>query len=368
MPLEGFSIKELKTVISESGAGWQAGENLLTEMSSEERALHLGFVPGPEDLSLEEREITAKANFEASLSASAKAVGYPASFDLRNVSGQNFITSVKDQGGCGSCVAFGTLATAEGALRWQRGNPNLNIDLSEAQLFYCWARAEGRNCGNGWWPDNALNALRDKGVADEACYPYKAGDQNCTNLCSDWQSRATRISGWHKITSVQDMKTWLSTRGPLDGCFTVYQDFFAYKSGIYKHVTGGIAGGHCISIVGYNDVDKYWICKNSWGSGWGDGGFFKIAYGECGIDATMWAIDEVAETGWIRDCRIIGLWAINQDRNAWVYVNNLGWRRICFDNDNIFLDMLAQLIAAKAASRRVDFRQENAVIKEIYVF
>lgn len=368
MPLEGFSIKELKTTISESGAGWQAGENLLTEMSSEERALHLGFVPGPEDLSLEERETTAKANFEASLSASAKAVGYPASFDLRNVGGQNFITSVKDQGGCGSCVAFGTLATAEGALRWQRSNPNLNIDLSEAQLFYCLARAEGRNCGNGWWPDNALNALRDKGVADEACYPYKAGDQNCTNLCSDWQSRVTKIVGWHKITSVQDMKTWLSTRGPLDGCFTVYQDFFAYKSGIYKHVTGGIAGGHCISIVGYNDVDKYWICKNSWGPGWGDGGFFKIAYGECGIDATMWAIDEVAETGWIRDCRIIGLWAINQDRNAWVYVNNLGWRRICFDNDNIFLDMLAQLIAAKAASRRVDFRQENGVIKELYVF
>jgi Papain family cysteine protease/Repeat of unknown function (DUF5648) len=86
------------------------------------------------------------------------------------------------------------------------------------------------------------------------------------------------------------MKVWLSTKGALAACFTVYSDFFAYRSGVYRHVTGGLAGGHCVSIVGYDDAAGCWIAKNSWGAGWGDMGFFRIAYGQCGIDATMWGV------------------------------------------------------------------------------
>jgi sugar lactone lactonase YvrE len=77
---------------------------------------------------------------------------------------------------------------------------------------------------------------------------------------------------------------------------------------------------------------------------------------------------EGGDTIWERNKRITGLWTINQNRNAWVYVQGLGWRKISPDNDNIFFDMLTQLIAAKAGNRRVDFRQKNRVIKEIYVF
>lgn len=62
-----------------------------------------------------------------------------------------------------------------------------------------------------------------------------------------------------------------------------------------------------------------------------------------------------------------GLWAINQDRNAWAYFQAIGWRKISPDNDNIFLDMLAQLTAAKAAARPVSFYEEQGVIKQIYV-
>src|SRR5262249_29188110 len=160
----------------------------------------------------------------------------------------------------------------EGTFRRQRNDPNLAVDLSEAQLFYCDARSEGRNCSNGWWPSNALNAIRDKGLADETCYPYTAGDQNCSNLCADWQSRAIKITGWHHITPTDKMKEWISTRGPICACFTVYNDFFPYNGGIYKHVTGGVAGGHCVCCIGYNDAEKYWICKNSWGTGWGEKG------------------------------------------------------------------------------------------------
>jgi C1A family cysteine protease len=369
-----IDVTSIQAAIQDAQAGWQASSNFLTALSEDERLLYLGYEPGPGEPSLEAREQAAQANYEA-FAAGVKmlAVGAPASYDLRNVGGKNFITPVKDQGGCGSCVAFGTSATVEGTKRVLANNPNLAIDLSEAHLFYCLARAQGRNCGNGWWVDPALNCFQNPGVADEACYPYTAGDQNCTNLCGDWQSRVTKITGWHAITAAADMKTWLSTRGPLDTCFTVYNDFFSYRSGVYRHVSGGVAGGHCVCCVGYNDTQGYWICKNSWGTGWGESGFFCIAYGQCGIDATMWAVDGIEDTGWLYNVVIIGLWAIDQDRNAWVYLRdsmgiNIGWKKISPDNDTIFFTLLTDLITAKAAKRPVSLYVQQGVIKQIYVF
>lgn len=369
MANEDIAISEIQSAISESDAEWQAGETPFTKLSSDEQERLLGYTPGPEDQSLEEAEATAQANFESFLAAQEApmaAVGYPSSYDLRNVAGKNFITGIRNQGGCGSCVAFGVAATAEGTLRKARNDANLDVDFSEAHLFYCYARDQGRNCDNGWWPSKALDVFRDNGVVDDDCFAYTAGDQVC-KLCSGWGGRLTKVNSWHRITDTAKMKEWLSTRGPLVACYTVYADFYAYKGGIYKHVSGEVKGGHCISVVGYDDVQKYWICKNSWGGGFGEGGYFRIAYGQCGIDSSMDAIDAIEEV-WLKNVRVNGLWAINQDRNAWVHVSGHGWRRISPDNDNIFFDMLAQLIVAKAGNRPVNLRQEKSVIKELYVY
>jgi C1A family cysteine protease len=93
-----------------------------------------------------------------------------------------------------------------------------------------------------------------------------------------------------------DLKTWLSTRGPLASAFTVYSDFFLwYSSGVYRHVSGDFLGLHCTCVIGYDDAAGCWICKNSWGAGWGESGFFRIAYGQCGIDSTMWAVDGILQ-------------------------------------------------------------------------
>lgn len=364
MALERIDATALQAAINQAGESWLTGVTSVSELSDQEKRLRLGAVPPPEE-SLEEREKLALANRNAGAIAIGAA---PANFDSRNVNGQNFITPVKDQGGCGSCVAFGSVATVEGTFRRQRNNPNLAVDLSEAELFYCIARAQGRNCSNGWWCDKGLDAFKTDGVVDEACYPYTAGDQNCSNRCADWQNRLTKISNWHEITSVAAMKEWIATRGPLSCAFTVYNDFFSYRSGVYRHVSGGVAGGHCVSCIGYNDADGYWICKNSWGVGWGDSGFFCIAYGECGIDAKMWAVDGIVETGWLNGAKVLGLWTIDQDRNAWVYLDTVGWRRIAFDNDNIFFDMLTQLASAKLTKSTVNVYQTNGVITQIYVF
>lgn len=372
MTENGFGIDSLQAALKAQGTPWEAEANEITALSEEDQALLLGYTPGPDDPSLQEAEQEAAAMLaDAEAEAATAEAAFPSAYDLRNVGGKNYITSVKNQGGCGSCVAFGAVATVEGSLRRQRNNPSLAVDLSEAHLFYCHARSEGRRCGGasgGWWSSRALNAFRDKGVVDEACYPYTAKDQDCTGLCKNARGREVKISGWKRLTKASDIKTWLSTKGPLVACYTVYQDFFSYKRGVYRHVSGKVRGGHCVSCVGYNDQQRYWICKNSWGSNWGENGYFRIAYGQVGIDNGMDAVEGVYDASWQRNKRVTALWANNQKRNVWVYVSGLGWRQAWRSNDTVFYTMVSQLIGAKTGNRRVDLYLEKNVIKQVYVW
>jgi C1A family cysteine protease len=353
-----YDLAALRTQIAQTGAGWEAGETSVSVLPAAQRLLRLGA-----DVTL----ATRRQGASAAAHQAGQSAGYPAEFDWRNQGGLNFITPVRDQANCGSCVSFGVAATIEGTFQVQRNNPNTGVDLSEAHIFYCYGAAAGANCETGWWPDTPFNNVRDSGVVDEACFPYTPGDQAC-KLCSDSQSRLTRITGWHAIADVGQMKTWISTRGPLSTCFTVYNDFFAYRSGVYRHVDNTVAGGHCVSVVGYSDVSGCWICKNSWGPSWGASGFFSIAYGDSGIDAHMWAVEGILETGWLNNVKVVGLWAINEDDNAWVYIAGIGWRKIAPDNINITVDILTELASAKAGARPCNIYQDAGVIKQVYVF
>ena len=71
--------------------------------------------------------------------------------------------------------------------------------------------------------------------------------------------------------------------------------------------------------------------------------------------------------GWLTNKEIIGLWSIDQDRNAWVYVNNDGWKKIAYDNDNIFYDILNQLVSAKASAKTASLNISSGVITQVYV-
>jgi C1A family cysteine protease len=367
-----IGLNEIRDALSAANDPWEAGVTSLSSLPLEEQKKYLGVTPPPGEPTIDEIEQLV-LSIQQSLEAEAlSAVGVPSAYDLRDVDGKNFVTPIKNQKSCGSCVAFGTVATAESRLRVQRNDPNLAIDLSEAHMFFCHGKDDGAKCSTGWWPQKAFDAFKSKGVADEECYKYDSGleTQDCSGLCTNWASRAVKITGYTALTKEPaKIKEWVSSKGPVCACFIVYQDFFSYKSGIYKHVTGGQAGGHCVTIVGYDDNPGYWICKNSWGTNWGESGFFRIAYGQCGIDSWLnHGVNSIENTGWQNNRRVTGLWTINQDRNAWAYFPGLGWRKISSDNDNIFFDMLAQLISAKAAARPVNFFEEKGVIKQIYVF
>ena len=206
--------------MKQSDAAWEPGETSMTKLSPEERQRRLGFTPPPGELSLDELHAALERG-ETAEHESAESVGAPAAFDLRNVGGRSYVTPIKNQGGCGSCVAFGSTATVESTAAYERRDPNLVLDLSEAQLFYCWAKAEGRNCANGWWPERALIAYRDKGVTFEDYFPYTAGDQAC-NVNADWPNKNAKITSMQQLTSTAAMKDWISTHGPVSACFIVY--------------------------------------------------------------------------------------------------------------------------------------------------
>jgi cathepsin B len=72
----------------------------------------------------------------------------------------------------------------------------------------------------------------------------------------------------------------------------VYEDFFAYKSGVYHHVSGGQAGGHAVKIIGWGNESgaNFWLAANSWGTGFGMSGFFKIREGDCGFASQVFGI------------------------------------------------------------------------------
>lgn len=367
---EALDLAQLRGDLRDAGSPWEMDTTTITALTEDERRIRLGVTPPPGQPTVEDIHLALEEGVLTPPTATAEeSAGAPAAFDFRNVSGQNYVTPVKDQGGCGSCVAFGTVATLETTAAWEQRDPALALNLSEAHLFYCHGRAAGRTCANGWWPEAALIACRDTGITYEDYYPYTAADQNCTNLNADWRNRLAKVSSLQHASTTAAMKTWISTKGPLAACFIVYQDFFSYRSGVYRHVSGGQAGGHCVAIIGYDDAQGCWICKNSWGTGWGEGGYFKIAYGQCGIESWLgpWGGAGVSLTLWRSNVTVRGAWANESARNAWVYLNGIGWRKIASESDQITLSMLSQLIAAKAAARPVSVFDDAGTIKQLYV-
>jgi len=279
-----LSVEGLMANIRSAGYDWEPGKTALSALSTMEQDLRLGLEVPP----------SAMEEIATAIALDSEEVAYAPKSDWRSKNGSNWVAPIRDQESCGSCVSFATVATIEAQARIQYTHPAWGLDLSEADLFFCGA---GKRCSKGWWPTHALEYAKSKGISDEACFPYVPRDVHCT-LCGDKVDRHLKIGSWTQLNNISKRKQWLDDKGPLVACMAVYRDFFNYKSGIYRHVTGDRAGYHAICCIGYDEEQECWICKNSWGDDWGDSGFFRIGYGEADIDTrfAMYGVEEIGGT------------------------------------------------------------------------
>ncbi|MBN2357193.1 T9SS type A sorting domain-containing protein [candidate division KSB1 bacterium] len=270
-------IDQIRQAIAEKGANWTAAENWVTRLSFEEQRRLCGTF------------LETRGTVQGKLLTLPQVAELPAALDWRNNNG-NYITPVKRQGLCGSCWAFAALAHVESWWKIYHANVDSMIDLSEQFLIAC----ENTGSCNGGYTGYALSFVQSNGIPGEACMPYTADDEiPCSEACETWREEAVRIPGFGMVTmddaDVERIKNALYVQ-PVVASFIVYEDFLSYSGGVYEHVTGNKVDGHAILIIGWNDAEQSWLCKNSWSAAWGDKGFFRIKWGNCGIGRYVYFI------------------------------------------------------------------------------
>ena len=270
-------ISAVKSAIKAAGAKWEAGETSLSRLSEQEQMLRVGL------------------NFETIktkpliVTKSVKAA--PSSVDWRD-NGGSFVTPIRNQGQCGSCWAFSMTAGLEAYALRQNNTPNTNLDLSEQVLISC--SGVGSCNGGTINPDY----LQSTGLPKESAYPYTATDGTCASAASGWQNSTYKIDSWGSVDqTVTALKSAIANYGPVPAAFMVYQDLMHYTGGVYSFTSGKKLGGHAILVVGYNDDGQYFIVKNSWGTSWGENGYFRIAYSQVTSSKVMFGLSAVAYQG-----------------------------------------------------------------------
>merc|ERR1711874_190163 len=189
-----------------------------------------------------------------------------ASFDA-TTQWAGLIQPIRNQERCGSCWAFSASEVLGDrvAIATKKASPV----LSPEDMLSCDKGDMG--CSGGQLP-KAWNYLKTTGIVADACFPYSAG------------------GGHAESWSQSNMQKDIMTNGPIQVAFKVYKSFMSYKTGVYqKHFYEVLPeGGHAVKIVGWgtdSGVD-YWKVANSWGTTWGEEGFFRILRGKdhCGME------------------------------------------------------------------------------------
>ena len=267
LTLEGLTA----ALTADPRQSWSAGDTGVTlPESSGEPTMALGL-----NISTVEAQQLRTASSTASF-AEASMPPPPPLVDWRT---SGIVTAIKRQGACGSCVAFAACAVMESRhiqAHSASGVVATGIDLSEAHLFYCGC---GGCCARGWQFTAALDVARTQGVCLEADFPYVP--QNTP--CRPGVQPAVRVTRY-AVHYAPDQRKRAVARGPVIAGMRVYEDLTFYKGGVYSHVAGAFRGNHAVAVIGYDDRDKSWLVKNSWGPGWGDAGYFRLAYRQCELD------------------------------------------------------------------------------------
>jgi len=294
--------------INNADTTWTAGRNFHPSTSHNYLRTLMGVHPSAHLFMPEEKETLGDSLMDI-----------PDSFDPREQWPDcPTIKEIRDQGGCGSCWAFGAVtAMSDRICIHSKGEQHAHVS-SENLLSCCYSCGFG--C-NGGFPGAAWSYWTRKGLvsggtygSNQGCQPYEiepcehhvngtrmpcsegAKTPKCHRRCDNpsynvpyEKDKTYGQKSYSLKRDVKEIQIELMTNGPAEAAFTVYEDFPNYKSGVYQHVDGKPLGGHAIRLLGWGEENgtPYWLVANSWNYDWGDGGTFKILRGSdhCGIES-----------------------------------------------------------------------------------
>lgn len=203
---------------------------------------------------------------------SALQASLPRHFDWRE---QGQLTPVRDQGTCGSCYAFSTVAVLQDAIALK---DKKQVDLSEQYILSC--NTKGWSCNGG---NFAHDMHQNPGAVPESEFQY-VGQQVA---CKQGLSHPYKIDSWAYVPSaseneppaIDEIKAAIYQYGPISAAVGASSKFQSYRTGIFNSCDN-TQPNHAITLVGWDDDGQYFIMKNSWGSQWGEnGGYMRIKYG-----------------------------------------------------------------------------------------
>ena len=249
-----------------------------------------GFIPPPVDLSHLKGD---------RMPEGVRAAALPSRWDWRE---RGVVTSVKNQGNCGSCYAFAGIGNFESKMLIDGA---ASYDFSENNAKECnWQELNDYRYppGTPWGSCDGGNyfmlasLFSQKGTVLESCDLYMDSDVGCNDGCPyaktllDW-----RIISGDTMPNPDVLKSYIHHYGPVyTSMYAGNRDAWAREFGNYDgsytlYHPGTEESNHTVLIVGWDDDLSHaggaggWIVKNSWGTEWGDNGYFTIAYGSASV-------------------------------------------------------------------------------------
>jgi len=232
----------------------------------------------------------------------------PLEWDWRNVNGRNYLSWTRNQHipqYCGSCWAHATTSALADRINIARNATFPEVALSVQVMLNCKA---GGTCGGGN-PGGAYAFAYKHGIPEDSCQTYIAQDpskaecsdiqvcENCfktadgsVNCTAVTNEKLWKVSNYGVINGADAMKKAIYADGPIACAMDATDQLRDYTGGIFSQKVLAPVPNHIVSVVGWGveNGTEYWVVRNSWGTYWGEQGFFRIVTGSQNLGIQLW--------------------------------------------------------------------------------